>query len=236
MANTFSDDEFREFHRIVQQAALAAYPNPERVGCPGSTVLREVAQTPLPFEHRAYGHVAKCSPCLEEMLAFRSEFRKRRKIRRRWVGAVAATAFIVAASLIYFAGFRSSRGGTPQMAADHRVQQQAKSILLTANLARGVEASQPNALTMPSPPANVQLLLNIESDPYPHYGAVIQTAGGKVVASVKGLTSVAIRTGRAVSVNVSSQLFQPGNYIVLLSGEKRNAETQIVNVYELTVN
>jgi hypothetical protein len=237
MANTFSDDEFREFHRIIQQAALVAYPNPQRVGCPGPTVLREVADTPLPFDHSAYGHVAKCSPCLREMLDFRAEFREHRKIRTKWIGVVAAATLIVVASCVYFVGFRTEGNSSQQVAIDRQEQQQpVKSIVLTANLLRGARASQPNTLTTPTPPANLRLLLNIETDAYPRYSAVLQTAAGKVVANLNGLGSVPIQTGRAVSIHVSSQLFQPGNYIVILRGEMPNAESQIVNVYELGVS
>jgi hypothetical protein len=152
------------------------------------------------------------------------------------MGTVAAAALIVVGFVVYFFALRTQRYVARQLTADHKLHQPANSILLTANLARGAGASQPNAWTMPTPPANVQLLLNIKSDPYPHYGAVIQTVAGKVVANVHGLSSIPIQTGRAVSMNVSSRLFQPGNYIVILSGEKQNTEPQIVNVYEWTVN
>ncbi len=232
----FSDEDLRDLRLLFQQAALAAYPNPKREGCPGTTVLDAVARTPAPFKHPAYEHVKRCSPCLKEMLALRSQFRARRIIRRRWIGAVAAAALIVVGFVLYFSAFRAQRHIDPELAADHKVQQPAKSIVLTANLSRGATGSQPNVLTMATPPANVQLLLNIGSDPYPHYGAVIQTAAGKVVANVHGLSSVPIQTGRAVSVNVSSELLPPGNYIVMLSGEKQSTETQILNLYEFRIN
>jgi hypothetical protein len=170
------------------------------------------------------------------MLDFRSEFRERRKIRTRWLFAFGAATLIVVTSFIYFARFRTQRNISPQMAVDRQVQQQpVKSIVLTANLLRGVKGSQPNALIIPTAPTNIQLLLSIESDVYPRYSAVLQTVGGKMVANLNGLDSVAIETGRAVSIHVSSQLFGSGNYIVILRGERPNGETQIVNLYELVV-
>ena len=152
------------------------------------------------------------------------------------MGAVAAAALIVLGFGLYFFAFRSQRHIDPQLAADQKDRPPAKSILLTANLSRGATGSQPNVFTMATPPANLQLLLNIGSDPYPHYGAVIETAAGKIVANVHGLSSVPIQTGRAVSINISSELLPPGNYIVMLSGEKQSTETQILNLYEFTVN
>ena len=69
----FTDDELRDLHRLVQQAALHSYPNPERKGCPGLRVLEEVANTRAPFQHPAYNHIKTCSPCLAEMLDLRKE-------------------------------------------------------------------------------------------------------------------------------------------------------------------
>ena len=67
----FTNEDLRDLHRLVQQAALHSYPNPERTGCPGLRVLEEVANTRAPFQHPAYNHIKTCSPCLTEMLELR---------------------------------------------------------------------------------------------------------------------------------------------------------------------
>lgn len=69
----FTNEDLRDLHRLVQQAALHSYPNPERTGCPGLRVLEEVANTRAPFQHPAYNHIKTCSPCLAEMLNLRKE-------------------------------------------------------------------------------------------------------------------------------------------------------------------
>jgi hypothetical protein len=100
----FSDDEFKELHRIVQQAALAAYPNPERKGCPGAQVLSEMARISWPAKHPGYDHVKHCSPCLREMLDMREEIilaRTRSRNRRYRIGIAAG--LVLAASLIIVA-------------------------------------------------------------------------------------------------------------------------------------
>lgn len=109
MANdTFSEEDFRELHRIAQTAALAAYPNPDRIGCPGTRVLREVANSRLASDHPAYKHVATCSPCLKEMLAFRSELVQRQKRRKRWIQLIAAAAaLLILTSVAVKFAFRS---------------------------------------------------------------------------------------------------------------------------------
>jgi hypothetical protein len=64
-----SDEELREIHRFFQDLALKAYPNPERIGCPGREILAEIARCEPPSVHPAYEeHVSRCSPCLAEML------------------------------------------------------------------------------------------------------------------------------------------------------------------------
>ena len=98
-----SDDEFKELHRILQQAALAAYPNPERKGCPGSEVLNEIAHTSWPAKHPGYDHVKHCSPCLREMLDMREQIilaRIRRKHRMYWAGIAAAVILVLGIGLM----------------------------------------------------------------------------------------------------------------------------------------
>jgi len=90
MAEHFSERELGEFLKVLQGAALKGYPNPERAGCPGSDVLRDVARTAAPFAHPAYEHIKTCSPCLQEMLhlqgnAIRDRRARASKIRMRGI-------------------------------------------------------------------------------------------------------------------------------------------------------
>lgn len=111
----FTDDDLRDLHRMVQQAALRSYPNPERIGCPGSRVLEEVASAKAPFQHPAYAHIKTCSPCLAEMLDLRNakamaqtERAARRKFaNRRTLGITLVTALaIVGIAIIPLAHYR----------------------------------------------------------------------------------------------------------------------------------
>ena len=92
-----TDADFREFVKTVQNLALRAYPNPDRVDCPGSDVLRDVARQSRPSAHSAFqSHIVECSPCLAEMLAERTRFQGREQARRRLLLAVAAGVCLVA--------------------------------------------------------------------------------------------------------------------------------------------
>lgn len=70
-----SPDEERAWLKLMEKAALNDFPNPERIGCPGSEFLRRLAVdrgSVSPSDERI-GHLSRCSPCFQEFTAFRSE-------------------------------------------------------------------------------------------------------------------------------------------------------------------
>jgi hypothetical protein len=107
MAEHFSERELGDFLKGLQEAALKGYPNPERAGCPGSDVLRDVARTAAPFTHPAYEHVKTCSPCLQEMLdlqgnVVRDQRAKASKIKMRGVLVGCVSLGLAVAVLLFF--------------------------------------------------------------------------------------------------------------------------------------
>ena len=72
--------KFDRLKKQLQDSILRDYPNPERKGCPGDAVLKELADRPLdqPVEDDPHWHhVTHCSECYREFLAFNSAFRQR---------------------------------------------------------------------------------------------------------------------------------------------------------------
>lgn len=70
-----SPEEERAWLKLMEQAALNDFPNPERIGCPGSEFLRRLAlnrSSVSPNDERI-GHLSRCSPCFQEFTALRSE-------------------------------------------------------------------------------------------------------------------------------------------------------------------
>ena len=112
-----SDDEFKKLHHLLQELALAAYPNPERKGCPGTSVLREVASLSWPANHPAYEHVKHCSPCLREMLGLQEEIFLAKTRRRYGMYRIAIAAVLVLAVCIGFAAWRLGRHSNPSGAS-----------------------------------------------------------------------------------------------------------------------
>jgi len=78
----------REEQRLLDLATdyvRAGFPNPERLGCPGSEALKSIAGRHLKFPEAEdiVDHIATCSPCFLEYNAMR------RRSRRRLVGGTA---------------------------------------------------------------------------------------------------------------------------------------------------
>jgi hypothetical protein len=92
----------------IEQAYLHGHPNPKRIDCPGSEVLRGLAAKELPISHPARMHITRCSPCFQEFRAFEKEIaeRRRRVLLTRIIPVGAAAVFIVIAAL----GLMTSRG------------------------------------------------------------------------------------------------------------------------------
>jgi len=79
------DSHFNRLKRELQDAILSQYPNPERKGCPGEVVLKELAARPLDEslqEEPNWEHVTHCSECYREFLEFLAEFRQHANARR----------------------------------------------------------------------------------------------------------------------------------------------------------
>jgi hypothetical protein len=72
-------EKYDRLQKAVQDAILKDYPNPDRVGCPGDVVTREVAFREELTKDEAWEHITHCSPCYAEFLKFKEEWRKRQK-------------------------------------------------------------------------------------------------------------------------------------------------------------
>ena len=96
--NESPESKFDRLKKQLQDAILRDYPNPERKGCPGGAVLRELAERPLGQaveDDPHWAHITHCSECYREFLASNNEFRQQAKARRVRVNWGVATAAMV---------------------------------------------------------------------------------------------------------------------------------------------
>ncbi len=92
-----------EIKRVLQGAILPQLPEPERKGCPGADVLKQVAREQQPYESPHWDHIQHCSPCYKEFLDFRREFKRQQATGRRvtWAAAIAALFLIAMVPFIW---------------------------------------------------------------------------------------------------------------------------------------
>jgi hypothetical protein len=78
-------DRERQLLELFEQAALHDFPNPERIGCPGSEFVRRLVtdRGSIPFRDPRVTHVTRCSPCFQEFAAIRAEIAAKAKRQRR---------------------------------------------------------------------------------------------------------------------------------------------------------
>jgi hypothetical protein len=84
-----------DLESIVQQAFLDAFPNPNRVGCPGKRALQTLLERREQGDPDIWAHISQCSPCSRELLELRKA--EERKWARLAVWAVAACLLLAAA-------------------------------------------------------------------------------------------------------------------------------------------
>jgi hypothetical protein len=78
---------------ILRQGLATEFPNPERIGCPGSGLLKGIAQGRVSLTEAEpwLDHLGSCSPCFQEF----KEFRRQSVIQRRRVLTWAAASAVV---------------------------------------------------------------------------------------------------------------------------------------------
>src|SRR5260370_11020497 len=67
------------------------FPNPQRVGCPDSAILKGIAlhKVPLAEADRWLDHFSSCSPCFQEFTQFRKQALDRWRRTEMWLAAAA---------------------------------------------------------------------------------------------------------------------------------------------------
>src|SRR5258708_37664453 len=103
------DTRYDRLKKQLQDSILNDYPNPERRGCPGDRVLKELAGRPLDDDLEGttqWQHVTHCSECYQEFLAYRAAGRGRSEAAKVRVAWVAAAALIIAAGVAFFVANR----------------------------------------------------------------------------------------------------------------------------------
>ena len=110
-----SPEEERRILRALERSSLHDYPNPDRLGCPGTEFLKRLAfnRKSIPLSDPALDHVSHCSPCFSEYVRYRHQARCRSLIWR----STAAAVFLLAVVGIWYTSRRSTNEHERQVAS-----------------------------------------------------------------------------------------------------------------------
>jgi hypothetical protein len=217
MAET-PEQRYERLRETVQQTILRNFPNPERKGCPGDYVVREVAGRRELIEDDAWQHITHCSPCYATFLQFKDEFRATR--RRRGLAIIVSTVALVAISV-----------GIATYAVNHRVGEpvtQGNESFVAATLdlkdrspQRGVGA-QPKTfplLFLPRKKLDLTIYLPFGSEPG-KYEVQLRRAGQQLV-NVVGIAEIHNGTTELpLKVDLSKLTF--GDYTIAIRQDGAN--------------
>jgi len=83
---------------LLTQGLSREFPNPQRVGCPDSAVLRGIAFRKLRLAEvdQWLGHLSSCSPCFQEFTELRKQAASQRRRTQAWLAAAAVLVLAVA--------------------------------------------------------------------------------------------------------------------------------------------
>lgn len=213
MARDDSDRAFDELQDILQQAILTEYQNPERKGCPGTAVIRELANRPKPNRDAPWQHVTHCSPCYREFLDIRSQVLRReqaqRTSRRRLSLAIAAS-IVVAVGIAAYALFstNSKRTGFP-------AQYEAAVLDLTSQTSvRGDQSDSPPPpkLSLPAKALDLRIDLPIGSEPGEYQIQFLKSEG---IPLIRASGIAAVQSGMTVlHARLTLGSYAPGDYFI----------------------
>jgi hypothetical protein len=83
---------------LLDKGLSRDFPNPQRIGCPGSAILKSIALHKLPLAEAdpCLDHFSSCSPCFQEFTEIRKQAAGKRRQAQMWLAAAAMLLLAVA--------------------------------------------------------------------------------------------------------------------------------------------
>jgi len=200
MKDQSAAEPFARAQRIIQEAILSAYPNPERHGCPGDTALKRLASYNSPLtDDPAWEHVTHCSPCYAEFLVLSNDKKaanRRARLQRRMVLAAAALILIGFGLFFRFKAdqdsLREARRKTPVILASVTPRSAYLELepLLSRRASPAPENSPDRPLRLPLADLDLTLGLPPGSSTGPYQLEIRQQPASSPLVSAKGLATL----------------------------------------------
>lgn len=188
---------------LLEKSALTDYPNPDRIGCPGSAFLKTLAtdRKSIPLSDARLEHVTRCSPCFGAFVRYRDAAKHRIKSRRAFIGVGAA----VAATLAVFA-IRSTIGPA------HLQYEHAEINLLNAGAQRGANSAPSSArVDLPRKPLDLVIILPFASPTGDYEVQVLRSDG--TPSGLKSSGKAYLSSGKTIlNVRINLSSLPPDDY------------------------
>jgi hypothetical protein len=83
---------------LLNRGLSRDFPNPQRIGCPGTAILKSIALHKLPLAQADpwLEHFSSCSPCFQEFSEIRKQAAGQRRQTQMWLAAAAMVLLAVA--------------------------------------------------------------------------------------------------------------------------------------------
>jgi hypothetical protein len=199
----YSAKEEKRALDALGRGLLKEFPNPERLGCPGSELLRGVASHKVPLAQAEpwLNHLTSCSPCYRDFNQFREAYQR---TRRRILLAVAASILVAATAGIWWV-----------IRTQNEIQSTESAVLDLRNrsLTRGSDAVPDEPpLEIRRNVARMDIYLPFGSTEGP-YEVRMVTTSGESIATTSGIAKLNNSiTSLQVAVNLSRA--RPGPYVL----------------------
>ena len=198
----------------IDEVFSRANPNPDRKGCPGQEVLKELALRKRPVSDKNYDHLAECSPCYREFRELQSAAARR---TRRWPAIAAALLLALGGGSAWWA-FNRAAPGNPSEPLARVVPAIPDSTVLDLrpfSATRGADRPSPVApLTIKPARQRVVIVLPRGSEPGAYELRVLNEALVEKVsaAATARLTS----NGLTIETDLDASGMAPGKYTLAL--------------------
>ena len=203
----YSDKDEKRILAALGRGLLREFPNPDRVGCPRSGIVRDIAFYKLPLEQAEpwLDHLSSCSPCYRDFCGFRDAYQSRRR-----------TTFLAIAVSVLIVGLVGSWTFI-QKQKRHRFAQTALLDLRDRSVTRGIEPGSElipgeRPLEVSRRVTHLSFYLPRDSREGPYEVRILKPSGESLLAA--GGVAKVDRGIMSLEVVVSLAPARPGPYVL----------------------
>lgn len=178
MADESQQQAFERVQKLLEEAILRDYPNPERIGCPGTDALKRIAFRDVPpTSDPVWQHTIRCAPCYTEFVKLRADYKARRQkaraYRRYALSGLAASVLIC---IVWLFGWTTT---TRRSLQEYRDLSQVRTL-------RGEAESVEPKLTFPAADLNLTFKLPVGSREGAYELLVLPEGASRPIATANG--------------------------------------------------